>query len=112
MLAHSEILPQVPGTAGASDRRPTLRALRQVNEDDRMEALRGYQLLDTAPDKNLDELVQLAAFLCGTSIAAVSITDTSRQFLKARFGLDATELPRSTMSSISEVPNEPIRNRG
>lgn len=59
-----------------------------------MEALRGYHLLGNSRDKHLDELTQLAAFICGTSISLVSITDTDRQFFKARFGTELTESPR------------------
>lgn len=61
-----------------------------------MDALRSYQLLGKSRDKQLDELTQLAAFICGTSVSLVSITDTNRQFFKARFGFEITESPRAT----------------
>ncbi len=89
--------PGPPDPTPTPGRRPLLSALRQVNEADRLEALGNYPLLDTLPEKHLDELTQLAAFICGTSMAAVSIIGVDRQFLKARFGLDATELSHITL---------------
>lgn len=98
----SPVLPPSPGAAesfppGSPARRPVLSALRQINEADRLDVLRSYQLLDTPPDKQLDELTQLAAFICGTSMSLVSITETHRQFFKARFGFEMTELPREDL---------------
>ena len=82
------------GAAVASSaRRPALDSLRLVDEADRLEAVHGYQLLDTPPDPHLDELTQLAAFICGTSVAVVVIAATERHFFKSRFGLELTESP-------------------
>ena len=87
--------------SGASDpsyqpaRRPALHALRVIDEADRMEAVHSYQLLDTPPDPHLDELTQLAAFICGTPAALVVIAATERHFFKSRFGLELTETPAS-----------------
>jgi GAF domain-containing protein len=66
----------------------------QESEAARRQALESYQLLDTAPDEDLDRLTRLAAEICGTPIAAVSLIDTHRQWFKARVGLDAPETPR------------------
>ena len=66
-----------------------------ADEDVRLEALRAYEILDTPPEKQLDDLVQLASSICGTSMAIVSILDTDRQWFKARVGLDPCETPRN-----------------
>ena len=65
-----------------------------ADEDARLEALRAYGILDTPPEKQVDDLVQLAATICGTPMAIVSLLDTNRQWFKARVGLDACETPR------------------
>lgn len=75
--------------------RPALNSLRQVNEADRMDAVRSYRLLDAPRDRYLDELTQLAAFICGTSVALISVMDGPRQVLRAGFGVDVPEMPRS-----------------
>ncbi len=61
----------------------------------RLEALRQYQILDTEPEEAYDNLAQLAAFICGTSISLVNFIDENRQWFKAKVGLDVSEMPRS-----------------
>jgi hypothetical protein len=36
------------------------------NEPDRLEALRRYEVLDTLPEQDYDDLTQLAAHICET----------------------------------------------
>lgn len=76
--------------------RPALKDLRQINEADRLDAVRSYQLLNSVPDKQLDDLAQLAAFICGTSAALVSITGSDRQFFIAGFGFESAGVPRES----------------
>jgi GAF domain-containing protein len=64
------------------------------NEAARLESLHQYQILDTEPEKVFDDLTRLAAHICGTPFALVSLSDTSRQWFKSKVGLEATEAPR------------------
>ncbi len=64
------------------------------DEADRLKALRQLEVLDTQADPELDDLVNLAAQICGTPIALVSLVDADRQWFKARHGLEASETPR------------------
>ncbi len=64
------------------------------NEMRRLEALRAYEILDTAPEQGFDDLARLAAEVCETPIALVSFVDDRRQWCKARTGLDAAESSR------------------
>jgi GAF domain-containing protein len=63
-------------------------------EADRLDALREYRVLDTPPEDEFDGLARLAAQICGTPIALVSLVDAHRQWFKARIGMEATETPR------------------
>lgn len=64
------------------------------NEAARLEALHQYQILDTEPDETLNDLTRLAAYICGTPIALISLIDLDRQWFKARLGLTETETTR------------------
>lgn len=69
-------------------------ALRRAEEAARLEALRNYQILDTPSETAFDDLVRLAAYICGTPISLVSLLDAERQWFKARVGLDVQSTPR------------------
>lgn len=64
------------------------------NEAQRLDALRRYHILDTLPERDFDDLALLAAHICGTPIALVSLIDADRQWFKAKVGLQETQTPR------------------
>jgi diguanylate cyclase (GGDEF)-like protein len=64
------------------------------DEPQRLEALGRFQVLDTLPEQEYDDIALMAAQICGTPIALVSLVDADRQWFKARVGLAAAETPR------------------
>jgi diguanylate cyclase (GGDEF)-like protein/PAS domain S-box-containing protein len=64
------------------------------NEAQRLETLRGYDVLDTPPESAFDDLTLLAAQICQVPIALVTLIDESRQWFKSKIGLSATETSR------------------
>lgn len=60
---------------------------------DRATALQRYRVLDTERDPAFDEIVALAARVCGTPIAAVSLVDTDRLWFKAEIGIGGRQGP-------------------
>jgi len=59
----------------------------------RLAALDAYRILDSAPEHGFDDLAQLAAHICATPIALVSLLDSHRQWFKAKVGLELAETP-------------------
>lgn len=64
------------------------------NEPQRLAALHSYHLLDTPPNPDLDEVTSLAASVCNTPMALVTLVDESRQWFMSRVGVDIQETPR------------------
>ncbi len=71
-------------------------------EQDRLDSLRSYGILDTPAESAYDALAALAAQVCGTPAAAVTLIDADRQWFKAKQGFDLRETPRE-VSFCSEV---------
>ncbi|HUB67785.1 MAG TPA: hypothetical protein VL981_09910, partial [Candidatus Methylacidiphilales bacterium] len=61
-----------------------------VDEPRRLETLRDYVVLDTLPERALDDLTTLAAELCDVPMATISLVDEHRQWFKSRLGMAAT----------------------
>jgi PAS domain-containing protein len=71
-----------------------MRAPLPENEPERLAALRGLNILDTPPELAYDELSALAACICQTPIALISLVEEGRQWFKSRVGLTVGETPR------------------
>jgi len=81
-----------------------------LNEENRLEALRGFEILDTPAEQAFDDLVRLASHICDTPIAAVSFVDRDRQWFKAKLGLDVPETKRDIAFCAHAIltPNDPL----
>ncbi|MGH9669335.1 MAG: response regulator [Terriglobales bacterium] len=66
-----------------------------TNEAARLDALRHCAVLDTTADEAFDCITRLAAEICNTPIALVSLVDAERQWFKSKAGVEASETPRS-----------------
>lgn len=55
----------------------------------------GAEQSDRETDPALDELIELAAVLCGADYAYLGWVDAGRLWFKSRYGFEATEQPRS-----------------
>ncbi len=66
------------------------------SEASRLRALVELQVLDSAPEREFDALVQAAALICAAPIALITLVDAERQWFKAGTGWpEAPETPRA-----------------
>lgn len=65
------------------------------NENERLSELRSYDLINSIGQPAFDEIVQIAADICQTPISLISLITEDKQYLKAKFGLDAEETERA-----------------
>jgi PAS domain S-box-containing protein len=64
------------------------------NECQRVKLLNQYQILNTPSETVFDEIAQLAADICETPIALISLVDENREWFKSKIGVNISEIPR------------------
>lgn len=64
------------------------------NEKERLKVLKNYNILDTLPEEEYDAITKIAAGICDTPIALVTIVDENRQWFKSSQGINVLETPR------------------
>ncbi len=64
--------------------------------------------MDIKPEKAYDDITDLAALICETSISLVSLIDDGQQWFKSRHGIDADQAPRTVQFCEQTIarPNE------
>lgn len=65
-----------------------------VNEKQRIESLRKYDVLDTPPDGSFDRITKLASTIFRVPIAIISLVDTDRIWFKSHYGLTVNQINR------------------
>lgn len=73
-----------------------MKAAPHPDEAARLVALRRYDILDTPRENDFDDLVALAARICGTPVSVINLIDADRQWFKAEVGLGVRETPLET----------------
>jgi CheY-like chemotaxis protein/GAF domain-containing protein len=59
----------------------------------RLAALYSYDVIDSEREDAFDDLTKLAAHICQAPIAAISLTEDTREWFKSTLGMDLTEAP-------------------
>lgn len=70
-----------------------MRADLHPDEIKRLEALCSYNIVGSERERQYDDLVNLAAGICDTPVALVSLVEEDRQWFKATTGLQLVETP-------------------
>jgi len=64
-----------------------------IEDQKRLEALEAFDILDTAPEPEFDDIVFVASSVCRTPVALISLVGADRQWFKAKVGFEACETP-------------------
>ena len=64
------------------------------DEPKRLATLHKYQILDSPPEEQFDALTELAAHICGTPVALLTLIDSDRQWFKSKLGVTLSETSR------------------
>lgn len=75
-------------------------------EQERLKALESYGLAGTPPEKDFDELVEMASRICEMPMSAITLIDTTKQWLKAKVGLDQDYGPREEAFCAHTILND------
>ena len=71
-----------------------MKEVRPSDEEKRLQALHRYRVLDTAAEESYDDITTLAAYVCATPVAFVSLVDAERQWFKSKVGIEVAETSR------------------
>lgn len=79
---------------------------KEISEQERIETLRSYEIMDTNEEVEFDNLIKLAAQICDVPFGKINFLDDSRSWSKANFGNDIKETPREAAFCHYTIQNE------
>lgn len=77
------------------------------NDEQRLEALKRYQILDTPPESSFDNIARLATQIFGVPISLVSLVDEEQVYFKANVGMGTAKGSPRGMSLCSLAVMQP-----
>ena len=78
------------------------------NEEQRLRAVRSYEILDTLPEVDFDTLTRVAALAFNAPAAVIGLMDSDRLWFKSKLGLEVHQLDRQIAFCAHAImqPNE------
>lgn len=67
---------------------------RPKNEKERLKELESYNIIDSLPEKEYDDIALISAHICETPISTVALIDKTRKWHKSKVGINKEFLPR------------------
>lgn len=63
-------------------------------ESQRLDALKSYDIMDSLPEEDYDDITLLASEICRMPVSLISFIDDTRQWFKSAAGIEVRETPR------------------
>jgi signal transduction histidine kinase len=83
-----------------------IKAAIPANEISRIKALESYNILDTLPDDDFEEIAQIAYQIFDMPISLISFVDNNRQWFKSHIGTEVKETHRDFSFCAHAILNE------
>ncbi|GAB2760563.1 GAF domain-containing hybrid sensor histidine kinase/response regulator [Salinimicrobium soli] len=91
----------------------------EQQEIERLKTLLSYNILDTPPEEDFDNIARMISIICETPVALISMMDHNRQWFKAKVGMEDNEVIREEtfcqytirQSSLLEIPDATLDER-
>jgi len=64
-----------------------------MDEKARLQNLEDYSVLDSLPEQEFDDIVEIASAVCNAPISLITLLDSQRQWFKAKIGFEKQETP-------------------
>ena len=71
-------------------------------------AIGQYNILDSEPEADFDDITMLVARICKAQSAAISLIDEHRQWFKSACGIDARETPLAVSFCVHAIESEDV----
>ena len=82
---------------------------RAIDDEERLEALRQYKILDTAPDPDYDRIASILRSSCDVAWTTITLVDSDRQWFKSHPGSDRSETSREiSFCSVAMHLDQPL----
>ena len=75
------------------------------NDNERLDALRRYNILDTPPEEAFDRFTSIIATICEVPIALISFVDKDRIWFKSHYGINTNQVGRDPGLCASAIIN-------
>lgn len=80
------------------------------NEHERLKALYDLEILDTQEERVFEGLTSLAAYICKTPMALITLVDSDRQWFKSRYNISETQTSRDVSFCAHAITQDGIFN--
>ncbi|PAJ74953.1 hypothetical protein CJF42_07705 [Pseudoalteromonas sp. NBT06-2] len=79
-----------------------------TNESERLLELESYNIVDSLPEDEYDDIVLISSHICNTPIAIVALIDETRKWHKSKVGINKESVPRDIAICSHTILNDEI----